>query len=55
LYYFPGLEDIQDTQSILQPVLGWYWGQWTLASWNCCINGIITNSPAVNVSPGDLV
>jgi hypothetical protein len=55
LYYFPGLEDIQDTQSILQPVLGWYWGQWTLASWNCCINGVITNSPAVNVSPGDLV
>ena len=54
LYFFPGLEDIQDPQtSILQPVLGWYQGQWTLASWNCCLNGIITNSPAVSVDPGD--
>lgn len=56
LYYFPGFEDINDANtSILQPVLGWYEGQWTIASWNCCLNGIVTNSPAVNVAPGDLI
>ena len=43
--------------SILQPVLGWYAnpGQWTITSWNCCLNGIVTNSQAVNVSPGDRI
>jgi hypothetical protein len=56
LYYFPGFEDINSPQpSILQPVLGWYQGQWTIASWNCCLNGIVTNSPAVNVASGDLI
>lgn len=53
LYYFPGLEDINNTESILQPVLGWYGGQWTIASWNCCLNGIATSSPAVTVKTGD--
>jgi hypothetical protein len=53
LYFFPGLEDIYVTESILQPVLGWYQGQWSLASWNCCINGVVANSPAVNVTAGD--
>ncbi|MGA8742027.1 MAG: hypothetical protein WB561_12660 [Terracidiphilus sp.] len=54
LYFFPGFEDINDSQtSILQPVLQWYQDQWSLASWNCCINGVVTNSPSVNVSPGD--
>lgn len=55
LYYFPGFEDINGVQSILQPVLGWYQGQWTIASWNCCLNGIVTNSPAVVVRPGDWI
>ena len=57
LFFFPGFEDIDAVDSILQPVLGWYGspGQWTIASWNCCLNGIITNSPAVNVSPGDRI
>jgi hypothetical protein len=54
LYFFPGFEDINDSQtSILQPVLGWYEGQWSVASWNCCLSGIITNSPGVIVAPGD--
>lgn len=53
LYFFPGLEDINQTLSILQPVLGWYVGQWTIASWNCCINGVVAVSNAVDVSPGD--
>jgi len=53
LFFFPGLEDIDFTQSILQPVLTWYQGQWFLASWNCCLSGIVVSSPPVNVSPGD--
>lgn len=54
LFFFPGFEDINDPQtSILQPVLQWNQGQWSIASWNCCINGVVTNSPSVNVAPGD--
>lgn len=56
LYLFPGFEDIEDPQtSILQPVLGWYQGQWTIASWNCCLSGIATSSAAVNVKTGDVI
>ncbi|HEY3989284.1 MAG TPA: hypothetical protein VGM02_08305 [Acidobacteriaceae bacterium] len=56
LYFFPGFEDINDSQtSILQPVLGWYQGQWTIASWNCCLSGIVTSSPSVNVTAGDRI
>jgi hypothetical protein len=53
LYFFPGFEDIDGVQSILQPVLGWYGGHWTIASWNCCLNNIVTESPAVSVAAGD--
>ena len=53
LYFFPGFEDINAVQSILQPVLGWYAGYWTIASWNCCLNNIVTESPAVSVTAGD--
>jgi hypothetical protein len=57
LFFFPGFEDIDAVDSILQPVLGWYVNpeRWTIASWNCCLNGIVTNSPAVTVSPGDRI
>lgn len=55
LFYFPGLEDINNTQSILQPVLTFAAAQWYLQSWNCCLSGIAVNSPAVNVSPGDRI
>jgi hypothetical protein len=55
LYFFPGLEDINNTESILQPVLQFYLGQWSIASWNCCLSGIVTNSAGVNVSPGDRI
>jgi hypothetical protein len=57
LFFFPGFEDADAVDSILQPVLGWYAnpGQWSITSWNCCLNGIVTNSPAVNVSPGDRI
>lgn len=53
LFYFPGFEDINNTESILQPVLEWYQDQWTIASWNCCLNGIATSSLAVSVRSGD--
>jgi hypothetical protein len=51
LYFFPGLEDIDDVVSILQPVLAWNddntssqdaitpFDVWSIASWNCCITG----------------
>lgn len=54
IYLFPGLEDINNpSTSILQPVLAWYQGQWTITSWNCCISGVVAASNSVNVSPGD--
>ena len=55
LYFFPGFEDINSTQSILQPVLQWNQGQWSVASWNCCLNGIATNSSGVGVASGDRI
>ena len=42
LFYFPGLEDINDVVTIIQPVLGWnsdFASAWGIASWNCCENG----------------
>ncbi len=53
LFLYPGFEDINNTESILQPVLQWVGGQWAIASWNCCLNNITTESPVVDVSPGD--
>ena len=55
VYYFPGFEDIGNVQSILQPVLGYNQGAWTIASWNCCINGVTTNSAPMQVNPGDTI
>jgi hypothetical protein len=52
LFFFPGFEDIDGTQSILQPVLRWAGGQWDIESWNCCLNNIVTESPVVYVEPG---
>jgi hypothetical protein len=55
LYFFPGLEDIVATQSILQPVLQYYGKQWAVANWNCCLNNITTESKLIKVSPGDKI
>jgi hypothetical protein len=53
LFYFPGLEDINNTVSILQPVLQWSGGQWVVANWNCCLNNITTESTPILVHPRD--
>jgi hypothetical protein len=55
LYFFPGLEDIDNVISILQPVLTWYQGEWTISNWNCCLNGTTVQSTPVVVNPGDLI
>ncbi len=58
IYFFPGFEDINNVQSILQPVLGSgaYNGyQWTMASWNCCLSGIAVESNPVNANAGDTI
>jgi hypothetical protein len=61
LFYFPGFEDLNDVQSIVQPVLqfgsssaggGDYWA---LSSWNCCLSGIADYSTLLDVSPGDII
>ncbi len=56
LFFFPGLEDYNDVLSIVQPVLQWYApGPWAVASWNCCMKGIIWESSPVKVRPGDTI
>ncbi|HEX8712582.1 MAG TPA: hypothetical protein VF730_11960 [Terracidiphilus sp.] len=55
LFYFPGLEDINNTLSILQPVLQWAGGQWALANWNCCLSNITTESTLIPVHPNDQI
>jgi hypothetical protein len=58
LYYFPGLEDINDVVTILQPVLGWnsdYASAWGIASWNCCVKGTSYEATPQPVKPGDTI
>lgn len=58
IYFFPGLEQLPNVQSILQPVLGWNgYGDkaWTLASWNCCVDGTTFHSDPVAANEGDTV
>jgi hypothetical protein len=58
LYYFPGLEDINDVVTIVQPVLGWnadYANAWGIASWNCCYKGTTYEGPHQPASPGDTI
>ena len=50
IYFFPAFQG----SSILQPVLGWWQGEWTIASWNCCSdNNAVWYSSEVTVNPGD--
>ena len=58
LFFFPGLEDINDVVTIIQPVLGWnsdYASAWGIASWNCCVSGTTYEGPPQPVSPGDTI
>jgi hypothetical protein len=61
LYFFPGLEDMSNVISIVQPVLQWgnngiFGGRyWLVASWNCCINGTTWYSTPLDVSVGDTI
>jgi len=56
LYFFPGFCDIDDVESILQPVLQWYApGPWGAASWNCCMQGVVWESNPISVNVGDLI
>ena len=58
IYFFPGMEDIDDVVSIIQPVLGWnadFGSAWGIASWNCCPSGITVESSPVTVSSGDKI
>ncbi len=56
LFYFPGFEDINDSAtSILQPVLTWAGGQWSVSNWNCCLKNIAVESTVVDVKVGDKI
>jgi hypothetical protein len=55
VYLFPGMEDINDVVSIIQPVLGWnsdFGSAWGIASWNCCPSGITVESTPVRGERG---
>ncbi len=58
IYFFPGLEEIVNDVTILQPVLGWnadFRQAWGIASWNCCPVGTADESSPVRVNTGDLI
>jgi hypothetical protein len=56
VFFFPGFEDTNDWIAIVQPVLQWYApGPWAVASWNCCLKGVVWESHPVKVSPGDTI
>jgi hypothetical protein len=58
LYFFPGVEDIKDVVTIIQPVLGWnsdYESAWGIASWNCCESGTTYEATPQPVSSGDTI
>jgi len=61
LFFFPGLEDINDVISIVQPVMqygvsaGGGGKYWAVQSWNCCISGDTWYSPLLKISTGDTI
>lgn len=61
LYFFPGFQDCPNVVSILQPVLQWgknnkFGGNyWVVASWNCCMKGIVWHSTPLGVNVGDTI
>jgi hypothetical protein len=58
VFLFPGVEDINDVVTIIQPVLGWnsdFASAWGIASWNCCKSGTVFEATPVKVSSGDTI
>ena len=59
LFFFPGLEDINDAATtILQPVLGWnadFASAWGISSWNCCMSGTTYEATPQQVNSGDTI
>lgn len=56
LYFYFGLQDIDDVVTVLQPVVGWnadFDSAWGIASWNCCVNGATNESSPLPVNSGD--
>lgn len=59
-FFFPGGQNLYqglDFSTIIQPVLGWNGysnlHEWTIASWNCCLDGTVYASDFLIVEPGD--
>jgi len=59
-FFFPGAQSLDQTPqhgTIIQPVLGWNGYSnlhaWTIASWNCCVDGNVNASDYVIVQTGD--
>jgi hypothetical protein len=58
VFMFPGMEDINDVVTIIQPVLGWnsdYASAWGIASWNCCVTGTVYEAAPQPVHSGDTI
>jgi len=58
LFFFNGMEDINDVVTIIQPVLGWnsdYGNAWGIAAWNCCESGSVFEGTPVRVNSGDQI
>lgn len=58
LYYFNGMEQLNDVVTIIQPVLGWnsdFASAWGIASWNCCEKGTTVEATPVQVNSGDTI
>ncbi len=67
IYFFPGVIDDDDLNThILQPVLAWISGTWSIAGWDCCFsatgsgsnpynNYTTSHSTPVTVSSGDTI
>ncbi|HEY1657559.1 MAG TPA: hypothetical protein VGG14_04390 [Candidatus Sulfotelmatobacter sp.] len=56
VYLFNGMEDSNDVVTIIQPVLGWnsdYSAAWSIAAWNCCVNGQVNEATPAHTNPGD--
>jgi len=61
-FFFPGAQSLDQTPqhgTIIQPVLGWNGYSnlhaWTIASWNCCVDGNVNASDYVTVQTGHAI